>query len=211
MAKKLIPFSWYPYSWGLAGKSRERAKAEYELSGFELDEKLLEINADEYSPKEFQKRTFDLLFKYNKISKLEHLRNLSSLIEDEKQKAIALLELDYKENLISENKYQKESATLRGEAWVDVVRLEFDGKKSTEGSFELDWNDLFIEKLKAEGYEGPTDDSLVNQWFIGTCKNIAMEEFDGVGNFNADTVANMEALQRWNSAEPMSGGRKGHK
>ena len=32
-----IPFGWLPASWGLKGKSRELAEAEYYLSGYELD------------------------------------------------------------------------------------------------------------------------------------------------------------------------------
>jgi hypothetical protein len=87
--------------------------------------------------------------------------------------------------------------------------MDFGGKKSLEGSFELDWNEIFVESLKKEGYEGLTADSIVNQWFMEVCRNVALEEFDGTGNFSADSEANLETVKRWNS-ESIGNNRKGH-
>jgi hypothetical protein len=39
-----LPFGWMPGHWGLKGKTRLRAQAEYELSGMELDLRLAEID-----------------------------------------------------------------------------------------------------------------------------------------------------------------------
>jgi len=44
MIKKLLPFWFLPGFWGLKGKTRDRAKAEYELTGFDLEKKLIELN-----------------------------------------------------------------------------------------------------------------------------------------------------------------------
>ena len=46
-----LKFGMMPGHWGLKGKTREIAKAEYELEGFELEERLLEIKQDEMSAK----------------------------------------------------------------------------------------------------------------------------------------------------------------
>ncbi len=205
-----IPFSLLPGAWGLAGKTREIAKAEYELEGFNLDVKLLTINRDQYSQKEFDTRMIDILFKYGKLTKAEHLRELAGLIEDTKTKGLALLELDFKEGKITDTEYQKQTATNKGEPWVTVLNLGFSGAKALEGSFELDWNEFFVENLRSKGYVGPTDDSIVNQWFMEVCRNIAMEEFDGTGDFTADSAANLETMKRWNSSESLAGGRKGY-
>jgi hypothetical protein len=89
--------------------------------------------------------------------------------------------------------------------------MDFNGKNSKEGSFELDWNDAFVEKLKVDGYQGVTPDSIVNQWFMELCRNVAMEEFDGTGDFAADSESNLETLKRWNSQESFPDGRKAHK
>ena len=46
-----LPFGTLPGHWGLKGKTREIAKAEYELEGYELKKRLLEIKADEITEK----------------------------------------------------------------------------------------------------------------------------------------------------------------
>ena len=205
-----LPFGVLPGHWGLAGKTREIAKAEYELEGFELKKELLRLNEDMYTERQFQAKGIDLLLESGKITKDAHLRMLAGLIEDEDQKALAMLELDYKENKLSQNEYEKSAATLRGEPWVNVLNLGFGGKQSLEGSFELDWNEAFVESLQASGYVGPTPDAIVNQWFMEVCRNIAMEEFDGTGDFTSDSAANLETMKRWNSSESLSNGRKGY-
>tara|TARA_B100002019_G_scaffold159790_1_gene137750 strand:+ start:324 stop:752 length:429 start_codon:yes stop_codon:yes gene_type:complete len=42
--KNSIPFSFNPKGWFLKGKEKERAKAQHELSGVELDKKLADID-----------------------------------------------------------------------------------------------------------------------------------------------------------------------
>lgn len=205
-----LPFGAMPGHWGLAGKTREIAKAEYELEGFELKKELLRLNEDMYTEKQFQAKTLDLMLEFGHINKSAHLRMLAELIEDEDQKALAMLELDYKENKLTQNEYEKGAATLKGEPWVIVLNLGFGGVKSLEGSFELDWNEFFVDSLRASGYVGPTDDAIVNQWFMEVCRNIAMEEFDGTGDFTSDSAANLETMKRWNSSESLTGGRKGY-
>lgn len=205
-----LPFGFLPGHWGLKGKTREIAKAEYELEGYELKKRLLEINADEITEKEFAKKVIDIDFEFGKIDKNTQLRKLVELIEDEQQRKLATLELDMKEGKITDTEYQKQSATLKGEPWVTVVNLGFGGKASLEGSFELDWNDQFIEDLKSKGYNATTPDAIVNQWFMEVCRNVALEEFDGTGDFTADSAANLETVRRWNSSESYGGGRKGY-
>jgi hypothetical protein len=209
MSKKIIPFSLYPYSWGLTGKARERARAEYELSGFELDSRLLDLSRDELDEETYNRKNWELQLKCGLISKADFDKNLISLIKDERERQIALLDLQKQEGSITELEYAKSSATLKGEPWVTVLSMDFGGKKSLEGSFELDWNEIFVESLKKEGYEGLTADSIVNQWFMEVCRNVALEEFDGTGNFSADSEANLETVKRWNS-ESIGNNRKGH-
>lgn len=205
-----LPFGWLPGHWGLKGKTAEIAKAEYELTGYELQLRLLEINKDELTETEYQTKLIDIDYKFGKCTQNERLRALAGLIEDEVQRKLSLLELDHKEQLITELQYQKEYHNLKKLPWVNVVNIEVGGKSSMEGSFELDWNDYFVEQLREAGYQAPTPDAVVNQWFMELCRNVAMEEFDGTGNFTADSEANLEALRRW-SSESMQDGRKGYK
>jgi hypothetical protein len=205
-----LPFGILPGHWGLKGKTREIAKAEYELEGYELEKKLLSLKEDELESKDYNKRMIDLEFKHGRITKQEQLRYLCNLIEDEKQRTLALLELDFKEGALTITEYQKQTATLNGEPWVIVLNLGIGGKTALEGSFELDWNEFFIEDLRTKGYVGPSEDHIVNQWFMEVCRTIALEEFDGTGDFTADSAANMEAMKRWNSTESYANGRKGY-
>jgi hypothetical protein len=206
-----LKFGMLPGHWGLVGKTREIAKAEYELTGYDLESRLLELSKPDYSDNDYTKRHIDMDFKHGKITKKEQLRLLVNLIEDDAQRNLATLELDFKEGNITDTQYQKQSATLKKEAWVTVLSMDFGGKQSLEGSFELDWNEYFVENLKKDGYVGPTPDSIVNQWFMEVCRNVALEEFDGTGDFTADSAANLETIKRWNSSESLDQGRKGYK
>lgn len=206
--KKLIPFGILPSHWGTAGKTRAIMQAEYELTGYELDKRLLEITEEDSDI--FGKKLLNLNLKHGKIDKLAYDRAMAETIQNPTMKALAILELDYREAKIGELEYSKQVATLNNEPWVTVLNMEFGGAKALEGSFELDWNEQFVKKLEAEGYQGLTPDAIVNMWFMEICRNVAMEEFDGTGDFSADSEANLDAVKRWN-AESLPAGRRGHK
>lgn len=206
-----LPFGTLPGHWGLAGTTREIAKAEYELEGWALETRLLEIKKDELGVDEFTRRYIEANFKYGKYTESEYKRGLANLIKDDTQRALTTLDLDFAEGKIGELAYQKSAATLRNEPWVTVINMDFVSKTALEGSFELDWNPQFVAKLEAEGYSGPTPDNVVNQWFMEVCRNIAMEEFDGTGDFTADSEANLDAMKRWSTdKKDFPGGRKGY-
>jgi hypothetical protein len=206
-----IPFEWMPGSWGLKGKTREIARAEYELEGYDLEHRLLILAQLDLDEKDYARKHLDLEYKYGRKTDMQYHRSLLDLIDDPTQKGLSKLELDLREGLISDLQYSKEVATLTGEPWVTVVNMDFGGKTALEGSFELDWNEHFVKKLETDGYAGPTSDSIVNQWFMEVCRNVAMEEFDGTGDFTADSAANLETMKRWNSPESLDKGRKGYK
>lgn len=71
----------------------------------------------------------------------------------------------------------KEIATRKGEAWFDVIETHVDLQNMSHGFFELDWNDLFINLLKVEGYgaEGDPEEEIVDRWFRQMCYNVAAE------------------------------------
>jgi hypothetical protein len=194
-----LPFGSLPGHWGLAGKTREIAQAEYELTGHGLEIRILEIKADELEPNEVSRRQLEIDKKYGVINEKAYHRALVGLITDPTQHALAKAELDFREGVITDTEYAKTVATVKDEPWVNVVNMDFTKKSALEGSFELDWNEAFIKKLESEGYSAPTPDALVNSWFMELCRNIAMEEFDGTGDFTADSAANIETLKRWNS------------
>jgi hypothetical protein len=75
-------------------------------------------------------------------------------------------------------KTPKELATEAGEPWVEVVSMEIDKDNPGQGSFELDWNDKFVANLIRAGYQGKTDQDIVDNWFRTVCQNVVMENYE---------------------------------
>ena len=73
---------------------------------------------------------------------------------------------------------EKEIATAKGEAWVKILDMDVDVQDLSNGSFELDWNEMFIANLIRFGYQGKTDADLVDQWFTDVCRNVVLETFE---------------------------------
>ena len=77
------------------------------------------------------------------------------------------------------------------EPWVNVVSTDFDENNPRQGFMELEWNAAFIQFLRSHGYEGKTDEELVDKWFTELCKNIGAQ-FDEENKF----VANADVLPK---------------
>ena len=72
----------------------------------------------------------------------------------------------------------KDEATDKGEPWVEIVGMEVDEKDPGQGAFELDWNDIFVAKLIRAGYQGKTDQDIVDNWFKTVCRNVVTETYE---------------------------------
>lgn len=72
----------------------------------------------------------------------------------------------------------KELATKNGDPWVEVLGIEVDPENPGAGAFELDWNDYFVAKLVRAGYQGKTDQDIVDNWFRTVCQNVVLETFE---------------------------------
>jgi hypothetical protein len=75
-------------------------------------------------------------------------------------------------------KTAKETATEKGEPWVDILSLEIDANDITNGAIELDWNDKFVANLVRAGYQmdpKDTDADIVDRWFTAVCRNVVLE------------------------------------
>ena len=69
----------------------------------------------------------------------------------------------------------KEEATAKKQPWVAVLETHVNPENPSNGFFELDWNEYFIVQLKSHGYDGPTEESIVDAWFQNLCRNIGNE------------------------------------
>lgn len=71
----------------------------------------------------------------------------------------------------------KALATAAGEPWVNVLGIEVDPENPGAGAFELDWNDVFVARLIKSGYQGKTDQDIVDNWFQDVCRHVVMETY----------------------------------
>lgn len=170
-----IPFNLLPASWGLKGKSYERAKLEYYYEGEDLERKLVDLEFEDETEK--QKQHIYLDEKHGKLSKEEFERKLVDLDnEDETENKKQHLYLDKKYDKLSNHEYKKKIATLNKEPWVDIIG-DYHPEKNKDGLYiELDWNYYFIEMLKTNGYTGKTESEIIDLWFNELCRNIAYED-----------------------------------
>jgi hypothetical protein len=79
----------------------------------------------------------------------------------------------------------KDRATRLKEPWVGVLNTHINKDNIRNGFFELDWNDLFVLKLKQEGYgfDGDKDEEIVDRWFRELCANVVVDgDFGGAVN-----------------------------
>ena len=83
-----------------------------------------------------------------------------------------------KKAIAKKKKTEKELATEAGEPWVSVLGMELDDGSLERGAFELDWNDLFVAKLVRAGYQGKTDNDIVDNWFQDVCRNVVLESYE---------------------------------
>jgi hypothetical protein len=90
MAKKTkVPFSMMPASWGLKGKTRAIAEAEYYYEGEELEEVLAGLNAVTDEDKEIAK--LEVQFKNGKIGQYEYDKQIAEI---NKEPYVNVLKLD---------------------------------------------------------------------------------------------------------------------
>ena len=79
---------------------------------------------------------------------------------------------------------EKAVATKEGKPWVGVLDTQINPDNIKNGFFELDWNNEFIEELVDAGYQGETNEQIVDAWF----RTIAMQI---LGEQGMDTAREM--------------------
>jgi len=78
-------------------------------------------------------------------------------------------------------KTAKELATEAGDPYINIISVELDPDDIGNGSFELDWNEVFVARLVKAGYmqrKDDTDDVIVDRWFQSVCRNILNENYE---------------------------------
>jgi|ERR1700691_2686333 len=90
------------------------------------------------------------------------------------------LDISLKYNKISNQAYEKESATLKKESYFRVLDGKYVAETNNSGQmiFELDWNKFFVEDLIKNGWHGLTEDAVVFSWFDEISRQMAEEDLD---------------------------------
>ena len=87
-------------------------------------------------------------------------------------------------------KSAKDIATEKGEPYVAILSMEVDPENLHQGSFELDWNSIFVTRLVKSGYmikQTDTDADIVDRWFQNVCRHVVMETWEQEEAMNPQT------------------------
>lgn len=185
-----IPFFLLPASWGLKGKTRQIAEAEYLYEGYNLECKLAEIEHADDSVG-LNKSLLDIKLKYNKIDQYTYDSELSAISKEGNDLELAKLDIDLKHNKISTTEYERKKADIVGEPWISMPKISWDPVSSTKTFLELDYNDHFINFLRKNGYTG-TDDECINRWLNDICNSI----LDEMSQEDPDFVTTVKRIRR---------------
>ena len=69
----------------------------------------------------------------------------------------------------------KAEATKKKQSYVTVLNVEMKDNNPRNGFFELDWNEYFIKELRVNGYNGDSEEQIVDAWFKELCGNVAKD------------------------------------
>jgi hypothetical protein len=187
-----IPFSWLPASWGLKGKSRELAEAEYYLTGYELDIAKARIGHGLESPA-FTRSVLDIDLAYGKISAYDHDTRLAEIDHsDETALAMAKLDVDLKHNRVSAQEHERKRADILNEPFMAMPKISWDPVDPSKTFFELDYNQAFVEWLRSNGYNNVSDEEAINRWLNDVCNSILSE----MAPTDPEFVSNVRRIRR---------------
>lgn len=153
------------------------------ISEEEYDYAFLDLEIKNKQTFEYKRALLDLDLKHGKITLKEYDYLINDITNDknsfEWKKTNLDLQLEYGE--LNDQQYDKELCTLKGIPYFEVISGKFDKPEEIdigEGgfSFEFDFNDIFVEGLKKEGWPGNTPYEVVDEYFKEVCKQIAYEE-----------------------------------
>lgn len=177
-----IPFCLFPFAWGMRGKARERAKAEYQLQGYDLAKKLAQIDLEGV---ELERKLLEIDYKYDKIAEEPYEAQYIELMESGVEKQLAAVNSLLKFGHISDTEARKRTHTIQNKPFFEFnVEL-------VDGDLELDveYNDAFIAHIKQFGYEDSTDSSAIDAYVSDCGRRISQTDDEALLDAN-DALAN---------------------
>lgn len=167
-------FKLNPKYWLMNKNSKEYKLAELDynkkkqlITDYEYELAILNLDFTSDAEKKLDNyilRLNELNYKYNKIDEYTYtIKNLIVLEKDELEFKKKELEIKYTYNKIKEIDYLKEKATLNNKPFV-ALRPNYEETEGDDFYLEIECNDIFIDKLKKQGYTGDTKEELLDQW-----------------------------------------------
>ena len=83
-------------------------------------------------------------------------------------------------------KGEKKSKNKSEDPMVKVLSVNVNPDNPRNGFFELDWNSEFVNMLQQNGYQGETEEQIVDLWFQSLCRTIGNEQ--GLGDVTGGYV-----------------------
>lgn len=113
----------------------------------------------------------------DKVFGLDKLKAEKDALQEARDKAVAETVRAQEEAELAKLT-PKERATAKNEPWVAVLDTKVNPDNIKNGFFELDWNELFVLKLKQEGYgfDGDPDEEIVDRWFRDIVRQMLSDE-----------------------------------
>lgn len=147
-----IPFKFLPSSWGLKGKTRDRAEAEYYLEGYELEQRLIDIEVKDPKQRLLQKLEVD--FKYHHIDEYQYDLSYAELVMTGDELEIERLNIDCHHKRISEYEALHAIAKIRHknsreDLELAQAKIEYDYEQLDKLEYEMRCADI-----KKEPYIG---------------------------------------------------------
>lgn len=170
-----IPFKFLPAAWGLKGRSRAIAEAEYYFTGMELEMKLAELEEEDLDRRAI--RILRIQKHYNNITPLDFDLQSSEITLKNKPDDLAIeqLEIQFRHHQLERPEYEKKMADLKEEPWVSMPNIQWNPNDPKQSFFELDYNDFFVSFLRENNYVGATDEIIVEQWLNDICRSVVMD------------------------------------
>jgi hypothetical protein len=196
---KLIPFGLMPGHWGLKGRTREIARAEYELEGLPLSLRLAEIN---YEPGAVRDRAIlDARLRHGDISNYDYDKELAKIELEGTNLEIALVGIELKHNRLNQQAHDRQVADLKGEPWVAMPDINWDPSDPSKSYFELDYNEHFVTFLRNNNYKGTADEEVVERWLNDVCRSVAAELSEEDSSFVSPAPVNRKRQQKKKRSE----------
>lgn len=168
---RIIPFNLLPAAWGLKGKSYDLAKAHYELEGYDLEVRLAEI---EKTGADLARELADIDHRHGVLPEYEWMKRHIEIETEGRpvDREVELTKLGIEFGKIQKREGEKKIADLLGEPWVGIVDEGLNPAEGPNGFyFEFDWNDKWIEQLRAAGFTGVTEEDIMEEWFTAVCRD----------------------------------------